>query len=689
MKASLNHKGLPTGSLQTFSRTYNAMPQAPNEGDVAVPSFNATFESADPVGSLGLVDEVVTLQTEYQTVEGTVKSVSASSGTNFVSIDATHVVGKLNTERNVMPIIKNGTTAIENAIYHWAQECGVFRHPAVGDMQIYIPSLDNSNIGWVTGTRERPFSRGNDIFNKRYWTLTNGGNYPDIRPTATQATLIAIHATATGVQTNFHFEPRYNDDETKNGRYMRVSIDANKNVVVEEWLERLASTVKVQGNLSPTGTSAAYPIYLLIERAGSQYRYSITTTPNESNPAPVVISQTHSTSHMGQGFRLLGISSDRTSIGAVVVSRANALPTQEIPTQINVRAGSVPFAPADQRHPDVIAGFKGNIWTKLKEAATIYDLDVDYTATGIDIRPREVKDFSASTIPKNAIRLSISSRDYADKVEVVCHKLKTDKTGGSTLLWKADSTYNLERGERQEVEIDAGATYTTIENPVPRTSFPNPYSWSYGSYVVWGNDGDVVNPARWLDDGGYVKVEPMEEAGKFKLILQAPNVASPQAPYKFSYGGSFDNPSIHIFGRGVKEEEKTYTIHTGAKDTGTEIGTTFTSSLISTPAQAFTIGARLSKVYGSAGLSISFSEPFQGDIVRGMNGSNFTYDGNVYRTENIQQNPREAQINAEAYNTVAEFGRIHGGKTLAEFRAEYAGKTLKDLSLHPFPRFIS
>lgn len=689
MKASLTHKGLPLGSLNVFTRSYNAMPQAPTDGDAGVPSFGATFESADPAVALSLIDENVKLDMEYQSLEGQVNSVSASSGSSFVVVDGTHIASKLNTTRSVLPIIRNGVGAIENAIYHWAQECGIFRYAPVGNPLVYVAPHDKGNIGWVADTTNRPVHRFTDSFGMPYWGMTNGANYPSIRPLPGDAILIAVHPNAVGARAHFHLAPRNNANETRSWPHMRITLDANKTVKVEEWWHDSASVVKVQGNLSPTGTSATYPIYLLIERVGSSYRYSMTTPRSESNPAPVTVTQTHAESLVATR-QLQNVAGDAGKTEAIIVSRANALPTTEQQMQIDVRARLIPFTASNQRFPDVIAGFNDNIWNKIKEASAIYDLDVDFTATGVVIKPREVKDFEANVIPKSAVKLSINSRDYADAVEVVCNELTANKSGGDTLLWESDTSYTLDRGERQEIDIDSGTTFRSLTNPVPKTALPVPYSWSYGAYVVWGADDDVVNPKWWTDNGGYIAVEPMAEAGKFKLILQAPSVndanAKLQAPYKIA---ERDFPALKIFGQGVKVKEKTYKIHTGAKKTGTEIGTTFNTPLVSTPAQAYTVGARLAKVYGSSGVTASFNEPFDGEIVRGLNTTYFAYDGNAYRLKTLSQGPKQAQLSADSYNTIAEFGRIHGAKTIAQFNEEYAGKTIKELSLHPFPRFIS
>src|SRR4030095_2341455 len=138
----------------------------------------------------------------------------------------------------------------------------------------------------------------------------------------------------------------------------------------------------------------------------------------------------------------------------------------------------------------------------------------------------------ANNWKKSQLVEKIQARDDARSVEIVYRERKN--TSNLSLMWKADSVYSLDKGETKVETIQTDSTFTYVTQPIPVSGVPVPYTWSYSSYVITGNDGYIVDPQWWLDNGGSVKVEMTEKSGEVKVTMQAPPVDTVRAPYRLS-----------------------------------------------------------------------------------------------------------------------------------------------------------
>lgn len=145
-------------------------------------------------------------------------------------------------------------------------------------------------------------------------------------------------------------------------------------------------------------------------------------------------------------------------------------------------------------------------------------------------------------------------------------------TTSRTIFYAADQTYQVEAGAVQEFSIDMGHT-PYWEDPINGFEVPClsaiPAAWinaplgtiqSDGGYVVMGNDGYVVSPQRWADNGGSINIRKGNTSTEVIITITASNETA-LGPFTIA---ELDFPALYLASYGgVTVDRQPVTLGTG------------------------------------------------------------------------------------------------------------------------------
>lgn len=383
-----------------------------------------------------------------------------------------------------------------------------------------------------------------------------------------------------------------------------------------------------------------------------------------------------------------------------------------------------------------VPGSTENVWDKLRSFCSVYNIDVSYVNGAIVFTDRSNVQTDVATgafipaypLPLGTVTERTQQRNRARRVQVVWSQIKnTSADCNNILLYKADQVYSLNQGEYKEQIVQAGlpvkngsstatnpttATFATLIQPTPVNGEPVPYPVGYGStYTVTGNDGYIVDPQWWKDNGGSITVEPTDKAGEIKLKMQAPGVSTTRAPYRISEGVA-DRPALYISGSGLPVTKQTLSVYTGDATAPTDVGIVLDAPWITDQLTAYNAAYKLACYFSGASSSISFQvqktslkteQRYTGGVlsqypniagtdVSGntpyepvpMNQS-FYYDGAYFRTKSLTLTPDSLNVTeTEMNNTIGVInGEFATGKTVADWNRLYGNLTIREFNLNP------
>lgn len=352
-----------------------------------------------------------------------------------------------------------------------------------------------------------------------------------------------------------------------------------------------------------------------------------------------------------------------------------------------------------------VQGFTGNVWQAMRELCSIYGVDLRLVGDQLTIQKMYALDSQDTSVrfpQKSNVRKQITNRTKARSVEVVHYKLKPTFSNVPAVMWKSDSVFSLERGEKKVETIQTDATFVGLFQPIPVGGVPVPYTWGYGSYVVTGNDEYIIDPQWWKDNGGSITVAPTKKSGEIEITMQAPNVDSVRAPYRISEGVA-DRPALYITGIGVVAEKETVKIFTGEADSAEDVGVTFDSPFVTDLSTVYTVGNKLSCYYGGADSELSFSETMKLQSQTGSyehasipkltdypEGRYVYHKGAIFRTQEVTQNPASIEVGKAGASTyVDHVNKDFGIETVADFNNYHSDKLVRDFNNAPLKQYLS
>lgn len=709
----------PVGTLADFSLDSSAIPFDPRDTSAQIPTLSATLaDLAVPVNTL--IDDDISLRDwSGSDTTANVKSVKGAATSGLTAIDTSTLFDRLNTAQTTFPIVlseSSGTGATAYALEHWCLMAGVTRYRTPGNLLQAIPTALVSSIGYLADNpaaiRSNGFDGGGGYTG---FIPTIGTYYPSIEinpsqsvilgamfPRTSQLSSFRINAWIPSIQQSVIYTVRRIDNTfavlEKVGSAAETTLLTATYVPVLGY-NNLSANLLVSANPSdPTKVNLTLRV---IEGGFDDDVYtdftatSVTSTLTKS-PWPTQID-------LGYDNALVGA---RTSYGGIkhyFMAEGSVLPEKFPVQQTTVNVPTTPEAQAND--PRKVPGFTGNIWEKIKEFCAVTEMDVFFDQDSITFKSRheQVWDGSVSLPParltKSDLSWSVDNRETSKYVDVLYREMVgDDNTYTSTELWRADTVYSLNKGEYKEEIVQTDATFTVLDQPSVVSGVPVPYTSAFGSYVITGNDGYIVDPQWWKDNGGYIRVEQTGTAGEIKINMQAPNVDTSRAPYRVSEGVA-DRPALYIKGSGLNlGKGKTLRLATGAGDAAQE-AVTFDSPFITNLQMAYNAGYKVADSMGGAGGEISFGVPKATLATPDPSGAEYTtvppgamvyHAGAIHRITGMSMQPAGLSVSkATQFTSVAATNDGLGpDATVDDWNNLHAGKTVKEVNLAPLPQYL-
>lgn len=706
----------PVGALAAYSMSSTAVPVDPRDTSGQIPTFNATVVSpeGDPKA---LVDQDVTL-TDWTGTEtsGRIVAMDRSVESGVVALDTTTLFERLNTEQTVLPTVLGEGIGqpISQALTQWMLMAGVPRVNIRGNLKMALQSNWIDNYGYVADSISKlRFYGPASSWTSYVPTAQKYLNPLDVNPA--QKVVFGGEFAYDKTLSEFRIFANIPQDDVD----VIYTLRRDGNVwTLREKISILPETVIKTINYTPVHNN---PIFVFVELSANDLtptmtvdmnirimeyddvneqtvytdfsNVSVPMKPMRRRPRPYQID-------MGYDAALLG---SHTIYGAPEMFFV----TDSLQTDYPQWNYSI-FENQDESYkwPYKIPGFTGNVWDKIREFCALVEMDISFRRSSIEFTPRSRAQTTSADefipalpLPKSGLNENVSQRETARAVEVLLYEMDGDENNyGNTLLWKADSVYTLEKGELKEEVVQTTSSFVFLNQPVPVTGVPVPYTSGFGSYVVWGNDGYVVDPQWWKDNGGSIKVEITGTSGEIKLIMQAPTVDTLRAPYRISEGTA-DRPALYIMGKGMKlKEPKTMKFYTGAPLSAQEVGVTFDSTFVTSSLLATNTGFKLAESFGTAQSSVSFTmnqsealEPEDSETPLTPLNAHIYWGGAYYRIEDQTVSAGSIQIgSAGEHNTIAAVnGEFAEGKTVADWNSLHTDKLIRDTNIAPLPRYAS
>lgn len=710
----------PVGTVANYSLSHSAVPVDPRETSGQIPTFNVIVSDVDG-DPKALAGTEVMLEDWTGSVNSGRVTAASSSNNGKAAIDASTIFERLNTEQTVLPIIYNEVASVDpvrEALAHWMLMCGITPERLDGKLLQYLGGdyVGISTFGYIADS----------ISKFRFYGPAD--EYVTFVPSATTYTNPIEVNPAQGVTIGGGFaldntlsEIVLTTTTLRNNTTVLYKVRRNGSTwTVREKVGSAAETVLLTKTYAPTSSNNTIYAFAKVSANAAADKVDITLRLMELGTGDVtVISDTTATavtSTLRNRPRLssvkLGYDIALTG-GHTVYGRPTSYfllesaPLQAVFPVDNyaiTTAVSVLDAEFKDKMPFKIPGFTGNVWDKMRELCSILELDIYFERDIIRIVYRDAKretiggDFiPALNVAKGSMVEKVADRETARSVDVLYREmLGSDADFANTLLWKSTSVYTLERGETVEEVIQTDSSFVLLHQPLPVSGVPVPYNSAFGSYVITGNDGYIVDPTWWKDNGGSIKVEQTGVSGEIKLIMQAPTVDTVRAPYRVSEGVA-DRPALYILGYGMRmSEPKTLKTYTGADDAAQDVGVTFDSPFITKKLLAQNTGHKLAVTYGTATSDASFviSQADQLPIVTSVDpltplGDCVYWKGSYYRIASESIAHGSITVNtADRFNTIGVVnGEFATGKTVADWNALHAGKVIREVNIAPLPKY--
>lgn len=716
----------PVGTLADFSLDASATPFDPRDTSAQIPTMSATLtDLAVPVNTL--IDDDISLR-DWSGSDTTakVKAVNGSATSGLTSIDTSTLFDRLNTEQTTFPIIYPETgsySAVVKALNHWCLMAGVPMYRTPGNLLQAVPNQDTATIGYVADNPAALRFYGPPT--SRYGFVPTIGTYlPPLEVNGTQSLIIGAMFGSDTKCAEFRVTAWHGPSQS-NVIYTVRKLDNTYSVV--EKLGSGAETVLLTATHTSTSTFL-HNVNLLIKAnatdptkidltlrviesgrfaiGGVSYVDAYTDYTATSKASTITQRPLPSLIELGYDNTLLGARTAYGDVNNYFLSEGSVLPESFPVTQVKTTATTTPEFLATA--PRKVPGFTGNVWEKIKEFCAITEMDVLFDQDSVQFQPRAnntLDDSGAAsrapaTLSKANLSWSVDNRETSKYVDVVYREMVGDEnTYSSTELWRADTVYSLNKGEYKEEIVQTDSTFTVVDQPLAVSGVPVPYTWGYGSYVVTGNDGYIVDPQWWNDNGGSIKVEATDTAGELKIKMQAPTVDTARAPYRISEGVA-DRPALYIRGSGLNlGKGKTLRIATGAGDAAQE-AVTFDSVFVTNLQVAYNAGYKVADSMGGAGGGISFDvskstlgvpDPSGVEYTSVPAGTLIYSEGATYRIGMVATRPSGLTVSkADQFTTVAATNDGLGANaTIDDWNNLHLNKTVKEVNLSPLPQYIA
>lgn len=335
----------------------------------------------------------------------------------------------------------------------------------------------------------------------------------------------------------------------------------------------------------------------------------------------------------------------------------------------------------------VFPGFIGNLWDNLKQMCTARNYQIYSTGDKIGItKPGKIT--LTLTEPATS-KINVARDQRAQTIEINNYNLAGVTNG---IFFKTTEVLSLDAGEIQVVNQTIEGTPNSVNNPVAVSQMDLAYTTGVGQYVVTGNDGYVISPAWWTDNGGSITVATSTaQADEIIITLKAPADAS-RAPYKISEGE--DRPALWITGSGVTKHVEVVTLYTG-DSTAPQKVVTVDNNFIVDRTMAYDRGVLSSQMYAGPRVTLTISGVPALTLTRSdgttaatwfgsLAGAILDYEDSRYRVTKADFSVNGVDLTLARHVTIADFNTAWTGQTVAQFNAAISpGVTFGQLSVYP------
>ena len=699
--AKTSSKLAKLGEISTFDVSASAVPVDTADSSGSVPSLSATF--AGGTDTEYLVGESLTLKApSVGTFTGEVVSRGKAANSNRYDVSANSILARLNSEIRTYPLAEySGISSSWIPLYsleYWTQQCGIFYTQVEGDVLYY-----HSGYGHF-GVFAKDYSgalRANYILNaggtqgtmpNRYGRVWTGFGYnQDVRttfpqgkylstpiPTPLQADRLVFGAdidlVGTGRTADITWQLKGSNGVSP---AIRLAIDSEQGFKLQSSQSGTYTT-----RITSSVAKGFYSVYASVSQATTTTRFTLTVFDANGllmDTQTVFIGIDISgnlalSSVLCHGYT--GGSGSELAFGNVFVSRMSAIPAKKFLDNKTLANGPKGAA--------FMVGFSGNVWEHIKQYCSIYHLDVSFQNGKLTIGPRK-RDVTVGA-SLSELSTTVQDREQARNVEVVNQNHKA--TGITpTVLWKADSVYQVAVGEIQEFTVQTPHSILETSQPVCVSGInPFPYKTGAGQYVVTGSDGYIVSPSFWNDQGGKITTETTDVEGEIKVTIKGPDYDSSRAPYRISEGDA-GRPALYVTGIGILAEPETLKVSTGKGKAAKDVGVTIDSPFIGDTKLAYDAAARAAKTFATPETVTTIAEPLDYDGVSKLGASPagvvVKFNGNIMRVVSASQGYARLSGTATQHNTIYQLKRSFAGMTIAQQKAFYAGKTIGQVNIKP------
>lgn len=395
-----------------------------------------------------------------------------------------------------------------------------------------------------------------------------------------------------------------------------------------------------------------------------------------------------------------GVTPDRTTVSIVADSELGKFNARRVATPFSgPLSGYVQYlmdlagiyTPLEFEAPDLtihVPGFVDNVWDRVKQLMSAYQLELVLTADLIVVRPLHHSVISLEN--STGISVTVNRQVTSLAIDVLHHNYRPIEQGEVfPVKGEEPPIHTVGAGETVEFDIPINASLTNVYQPVPSTNVgPGDRSGTTGVYTIVGQDNLPIMPAQWLSAGGRLDVYLAREPGVLHCVLTGAHIEH-LAPFRIAESaGGEDYNSLHITGDGVAWETSSVRLYTGAdpQDAGEEIGATVDNPYISLPSQAMVAGSHTAAAQSGALITIdgSLSHVEEHDQAYGnLVGSRVLYNDAYYRVGTTNYGPGSVSFTGSSATTIADFNEVWAGKTQDEFNAVWDEYDLGQFSLMP------
>lgn len=326
-------------------------------------------------------------------------------------------------------------------------------------------------------------------------------------------------------------------------------------------------------------------------------------------------------------------------------------------------------------------------WEYLQDMCSAYNVEaaiVDGVVTIQNVGEREL-DVTNRTTPSMQIANVFSGRH----VEVVYNDAESVIDV---------EVYNARNDDNRVLSVKAGeTTKTTLQtNFYPRVLKQPTYSLSatsgIGEYKIISSDTDTspsISEAQWRDYGGLLQVRVSDTApNAIDVILTGPYQEIPgfTGPYKVAYTSGNEYAALSVVGSGVRAEQKTLKLRTGANPDKVlqDVAKTINNPFIGSIARAYDCGLPVSARASGPTATISFSIGL--NQVEGFGvtaGSLVRYEDSIYRITDATISGVSININASRYVRVSDLNTVWAGGKVGFFDELWQGYRVGDNTVKP------